>query len=126
MINKIDNLDVDEEDVITIINRQAEVLKKKGFKNPVICPVSARAGYLAKRFQTEKLSKSDERELYNFIDKFEKMKLTDYYKKAFKNIQVVDSETEEKQLLKTSGLAYIEKIIVAMCKGGDKNGSGIR
>lgn len=125
VINKIDNLDVDEEDVISIINRQAEVLKKKGFKDPVICPVSARAGYLAKRFRVERLSKSDERELYNFVDKFEKMRLTDYYKKAFKNIQVADSDTEEEQLLKTCGLAYIEKIIVAMCKGGDKNGSGI-
>lgn len=123
VINKIDTLDVDEEDVISIINRQAEILKKKGFKNLAICPVSARAGYLAKRFQIEKLSKPDERELYNFVDKFDEMKLIDYYKKAFKNIQVEDADTEEEQLLKTCGLAYIEKIIVAMCKGGDKNGS---
>lgn len=126
VINKIDNLNEDEEDVISIIARQAEVLKKKGFKNPVICPVSARAGYLAKRFQVEKLSKSDERELYNFVDKFDAMGLIDYYKKAFKNIHIDDSDAEEEQLLKTCGLAYIEKVIVSMCKGGDKNGSGTR
>ncbi len=126
VINKIDSLNVDEEDVTSIINRQAEVLKKKGFKDPLICPVSARAGYLAKRFQVEKLSKADERELYNYVDKFEQMRLADYYKNAFKNIQVADSNTEEEQLLKNCGLSYVEKIIVAMCKGGDKNGSGIR
>lgn len=38
VINKIDNLDVGEEDVISIINRQAGVLKKKGVKDSGICP----------------------------------------------------------------------------------------
>lgn len=126
VINKIDSLNVDEEDVTSIISRQAEILKKKGFKDPMICPVSARAGYLAKRFRVEKLSKPDERELYNYVDKFQEMKLIDYYKKAFKNIQVSDFDTEELQLIKTCGLAYVEKIIVAICKGGDKNGSSAR
>lgn len=120
IINKIDNLNAEEEDVASIIGRQAEVLKKKGFKNPVICPVSSRAGYLAKRFQSEKLSKSEERELYNYVDKFEQIKLTEYYAKGFKDITVADFDTEERQLIKTCGLAYIEKIIIAMCKGENK------
>ena len=37
---------------------------------------------------------------------------------------LADRESEELQLIKTSGLAYIEKIIIAMCKGGHKNGTG--
>ena len=52
------------------------------------------------------------------------MELPAYYQKNFKYIKVADRESEELQLIKTSGLAYIEKIIIAMCKGGHKNGTG--
>ena len=74
---------------------------------------------------TDGLSKSEERELYNYVDKFNEMKLDVYYSEAFKNILVKDDENEEKQLIKTSGLAYVEKIIIALCEGENKNGSDI-
>lgn len=124
VINKIDTFNVEEEDIEAVIQRQITMLKQKGFKMPIICPVSSRAGYLAKQFKVGKLSKSEERELYNYVDKFEQMKLVDYYDKMFKDIVVEDAENEEVQLLKTSGLAYVEKIIIAICKGGNKNGTG--
>jgi len=52
-----------------------EMLKEKGFKNPIICPVLLKAGYLAKQFQIGKFTRYEERELYNYVDKFEQMKL---------------------------------------------------
>ena len=118
IMNKIDSYNVEDEDVLETINRQKEYLKKKGFKAPVVCPVSARAGYLAKQFLSVGLSRSEERELYNYVDKFEQMKLEEYYKAHFPKIIIEDEPQEEKQLLKTCGLAYVEQIIKECIKGG--------
>lgn len=118
VMNKVDSYDVDEENIIETIQRQAEYLSKKGFKNPVVCPMSARAGYLAKLFSNGILSRSEERELYNYVDKFEQMKLIEYYKKAFPQIKIADSDQEEIQLLKNCGLSYVEEIIKGYTKGG--------
>ena len=117
-MNKIDSYNLEEEDVAATIERQVEYLKKKGFKNPIVCPMSARAGYLAKQSASTNLSRSEERELYNFVDKFEQMKLVDYYKEHFPKIVVEDKEREEEQLLKTCGLAHVEQIIKEYIKGG--------
>lgn len=126
VINKMDTFNVEEEDIEATIRRQMDFLRKKGFKDPVICPVSSRAGYLAKKYASSQLTKLEKRELYNYIDKFEQMNLSEYYAKAFKKITVADADHEEEQLLKTCGLAYIEKIIITLTKGGNVNGSGIR
>ncbi len=118
VMNKVDSYDVEEEDIFATMHRQTEYLKKKGFKNPTICPVSARAGYLAKQFVLRKLTRSEERELYNFVDKFEQMGLPRYYGEKFPQIHVEDNEQEEIQLLKNCGLAYIENIIKEYTEGG--------
>lgn len=118
VMNKIDSYNLEEENVTATIGRQIEYLTKKGFKNPIVCPISARAGYLAKLFLTTQLSRSEERELYNYVDKFEQMKLVDYYRDNFPRIVIEDKEPEEEQLLKTCGLAYVEQIIKECIKGG--------
>lgn len=118
IMNKIDSYNLEEEDVAATIERQVEYLKKKGFKNPIVCPMSARAGYLAKQSASTNLSRSEKRELYNFVDKFEQMKLVDYYEEHFPKIVVEDKEREEEQLLKTCGLAHVEQIIKEYIKGG--------
>lgn len=118
VMNKIDSYNIEDEDVIETINRQKEYLKKKGFKDPVVCPVSARAGYLGKQFLSVGLSRSEEREMYNYIDKFEQIKLEEYYKAHFPKIVIEEESQEEKQLLKTCGLAYVEQIIKECTKGG--------
>lgn len=117
VMNKIDSYNVEDENVIETLNRQIEYLRKKGFKNPAVCPISARAGYLAKKYLSAGLSRSEERELYNYVDKFEQMRLEDYYKKRFPKIKIEDVEQEERQLLKTCGLSYVEQIIKCT-KGG--------
>jgi len=117
VINKIDNLDNDEEDYQDIVIRQGKILEKKGFKNPVICPVSSRAGFFSKRYSEGVLSRTEKRELNNYIDKFEEMGLSNYYEKQFKGLRIDDYQSEEEQLYKTSGLAYLERIIISMFKG---------
>ena len=109
---------MEEENIEAALTRQIEFLKKKGFKNPIVCPVSARAGYLSKRFEDTGLSRTEERELYNFVDKFDQMGLVAYYEKCFKKIRVDDAGSEEEQLQKICGLAYVEKIIGEMTTGG--------
>lgn len=120
VINKIDAFNVDEEDLFAAIERQVSYLKNKGFKNPTVCPVSARAGYLSKRFEEGNLSRSESRELYNFVDKFDKMNLPYYYGKFFKGMKVEDSKKEEIRLQKTCGLAYVEKLIISLTTVGGK------
>lgn len=126
VVNKIDWFNLEEESIEDTIKRQREYLREHGFRNPLICPVSSKAGYLAKQFGTRQLSKSEERELYNYVDKFEQMNLTEYYKNAFGKIAIEDSDQEEIQLLKTSGIAFVEKIIISLTTGGKVNGTGVR
>mgnify|MGYP004579360837 CR=1 FL=1 len=116
VINKIDALNEEEENILEIIEKQVEYLKKKGFKNPVVCPVSSKAGYLAKQFDVRSFSESEIFELYNYIGKFERMKLSKYYKKYFCDIEVKDEQEATKNLLKTCGIKYIQEIINAYCE----------
>lgn len=118
VLNKIDAYNTEEENVFDTIQRQREYLIKKGFKNPIVCPLSARAGYLSKQFCTGLLTRSEERELYNYVDKFEQMQLTKYYDDNFPKVRVFNREREEEQLLKTCGLAYVEQIIREYVRGG--------
>ena len=50
------------------------------------------------------------------MDKFAQMGLSSYYDKNFERIKVEDVETEEEQLLKQSGFAYVEKMIVKLMR----------
>lgn len=118
VINKIDSFNIEEENFNAVVENQREYLKKKGFKNPMVCPISARAGYLSKRVKNGNLSQIEKRELYSYVDKFAEMGLPLYYEKNFSKIRVEDTLDEEEQLQKTSGLAYVEKIIISLIKGG--------
>lgn len=126
VINKIDSYNVDEENIEAVIKRQIEYLKKKGFKDPIVCPVSSKAGYLSKKFYSGELSRTERRELYNYIDKFEQMKLPEYYARTFRGLKLEDADTEEEQLLKTSGFAYVEKIVLYFTTRRKGNGTDLR
>ncbi len=125
IINKVDAFNVEEENVTAVIKRQINYLIKKGFKNPMVCPVSSKAGYLAKMSAENSLSRSQKRELYNYVDKFERMNLPAYYAENFPNIKVQNGKNEESNLLKTCGLAYIEKLIIMLITGGKTNDKGL-
>lgn len=125
IINKIDAFNIEEEDLWTAIQKQVDFLKETGFENPMVCPVSSKAGYLSKRFETEELSRSERRELYNYVDKFEQMNLPKYYNEKFELIKVEDVDKEEIHLQKTCGLTYIEKIVAILATGGNVNGTDL-
>lgn len=118
VMNKVDTFNPEEENIEDIIIRQKNYLKGKGFQNPIICPVSARAGYLVKKYEQGELLRNEKRELYNYVDKFEKMNLKKYYAETFKQIQIKNSLKEEEQLLKTSGILFVEKLIKEYAQGG--------
>ena len=111
VMNKIDLFNDEDGDIESIILKQAKYLESKGFHNPLICPVSAKAGFLSKKAQQEELSKLERRELNCLEDKLEKMKVTEYYAKYFPYIKIEDHTDEDQQLLKICGLSYIEEII---------------
>lgn len=125
VINKVDAFNEEEEEVEAIVLKQVAYLKSKGFQNPLVCPVSAKAGFLAKKSQKEALSRLERRELNCMEDKFAQMKLADYYHKYYPSIKIEDSENEDRQLLKTCGMSYIETIIKTFFKGGSVNGTSI-
>lgn len=111
VVNKIDMIDPDEENILAIMEGVRNYVIQKGFENPIICPASSLAGFLVKNFRLQKLNRIDERRLYNLVDKFAKMNLVDYYQKYFKFVKFQPQNSEEEQLLNTSGFSGVEKII---------------
>lgn len=112
VMNKCDHLISEDESLPDVIARQQEFLKNCGFKAPIICPVSARAAFLAKKSQLESLSRLERRELDNFIDKFIQSGLGDYYEKELGCTPIPAAEDEVESLYRDCGLAYLERIIM--------------
>ena len=126
VINKIDSFDTEEEDIIKVMeNATKYICSVWDSEKPIVCPVSARAGYLVRISQYENLSKVENGELNGYIDKFEQMKVKDYYRQYYPAIIVEDSWKEKNQLLKNCGISYVEKLIKEFCEGGKGNGTGL-
>ena len=96
-----------------------------GSEIPIVCPVSARAGYLAKISQYENLSKVENGELNGYIDKFTQMSVREYYQQYYPTVIIEDSWQKKNQLLKNCGISYVEKIIKKFYEGGRKNGTSL-
>lgn len=125
VVNKIDALNSEEENVNDILDKRIRYLRSKGFRNPIVCPVSSLAGYLSKKSTTETLSRVESRELYCRIDGFEQMNLLEFYNKNYPEIQIQDEDSEEVQLQKVCGLKYIEEMIKLCSMGGKINGTNL-
>lgn len=121
VMNKIDSVITEEEDLFGILERQKEYLKSKGFKNPKIYPVSARAAYLAKKSKTEQLKRMEQRELENLMDKFEMVGLPIYYEKELGCTTIPTPGNEVDALLRNCGLSYLEDKIDYICQEIEKN-----
>ena len=125
IINRVDNLISEEDNLPEIIEDQRRFLCSKGFQHPLICPVSARAAFLAKKSQQEELSRIEQREINSFIDKFELIDLPGYYENQLQCSAISNSNNEIKSLLKNCGFAYLEQIIMHLRNGGKINGTGL-
>ena len=112
VVNKIDMIEPETENFLNIVERVRRYLLAKNFKQPIIiCPMSSLAGLLVKLNRRQSLNRTEQGQLYNLADKFDDMGLVEYYQKFFSHSQIEDSPSEAEHLLKTSGFAYVEKLI---------------
>lgn len=110
VMNKIDKLISEDEDLMGILERQKNFLVSKGFTNAMICPVSSRAAYLARKKQRDSLSRIEQREIENYMYKFEESSLTEYYETVLDRPGYT-SKDETEALLINCGFSYLETIL---------------
>lgn len=124
VMNKADKLISQNDNFRNSIEGQRKFLVSKGFKNPLICPISSRAAYLVKKGKLEELSRIERGEMENYMDKFETQSLADYYEKKL-GCPHISTNNEVDALFVNCGFAHFEKIISNLYDGGKANGTGI-
>lgn len=111
VVNKLDRFR-NEDSIFNTLEQVKKDLNRVGFNNPIVCPVSAYAAYLAKMsLFGEVLNYDEQDELDGFHRKLkkEKYKLNTYYIDEYKDISI--SEDKNEQLLLYSGILSLEKIL---------------
>ncbi len=116
IVNKIDEFREDEDNIAESLNDVIKYLKQVGFTDPVVCPVSAYAGFLAKTAAKGiELSFVHEDMFRRNIRYFKSNDISWYYEKYYPEIHMEEPKDKINQLIKHSGLIYIEKIISRYC-----------
>lgn len=123
ILNKIDAFHKEDDNVENATEKHRQYLEGMGFKSPIVCPISSKVAYLAKKSQKVELSRIERREMDFAITDFEEIDLKKYYEEHYPEIVVEDSQKEEEQLLKNCGISYVEKIFKVLCEGGKINGT---
>ena len=83
VINMIDTCDFEDDSIAEIIDNVKSHLEDIGYKDPIICPMSAKAGFLLKQCITgQKLSGASNELAKNFCDMFygDEFDLSSYYR----------------------------------------------
>ena len=111
VLNKADKLISEDDDLGHVIEQQIEFLNSMGFKNSILCPVSSKAAYLAKKSQMQKLNRIDQGELDNFANKFQYCSLAPYYQTLMAHLKIPFHDHEAATLLEDCGFRYLEEII---------------
>ena len=124
VMNKADKLISEEDNFLDSIDSQRKFLISKGFKKPLICPISCRAAYLVKKSRLEGLSRIERSEIENFMDKFEEQRLADYYEEVL-DCPHLSANNEEDALFINCGFAHFEKMIADLYEGGKADGTDI-
>lgn len=112
VLNKVDELDPEAEDLTRTLRDMREYLEEKGFQRPLICPVSAKTGWMTQNMEKESLSRRETRWLETTEDLLEELDIPGYYKKVFPRLLKSKCSSERERLLRASGIAYIEEIIM--------------
>lgn len=121
VLNKLDNFNIDEDNIKESIDKVYKDLQRYGLNNSKVCPISAYAGLLAKRkIAGEELSKIESRKLENYIYQFEEPEydLSIFYEDDV-NILVKNYISEHKnfekdsylQLLNNTGILSLEYML---------------
>ena len=115
VINKLDSFRKGEDSIEDTIMNVNKELKKIGFKEPIVCPISAHAGFLAKQKIFDEIHNEDMLEdVDELARKFKKeyWDLSKYY-----NCKISDEKIENNKyemLLKNSGIKLLERKILEM------------
>lgn len=112
VLNKCDHLISEDESLLDVVRHQKEFLESQGFKDPIVCPVSAQAAFLSKKSQQEKLSRLERRELDNYIDRFSQSSLRAYYERELGCAPILTGRKRAEILRRNCGVAYLENIIM--------------
>lgn len=110
VLNKIDDFNVSEDNILESIEGVKKDLYLLGYDNPIICPFSAYFALLLKmKAFNEKLSDDEEDEYQLYVKKFSKpaYDLTKYYS----NSTPEDADSELMIMSKRCGLYGLEKIL---------------
>lgn len=121
VINKIDAIRPEEESFDDIIRNQTDYLVKKGFEDPIVCPISAKAAllfYLTMDVNVQKMDRKNRREFDFMCDIMRTLNIKQYYKKKFKKIYsiVPSSRKKKEKLLVDSGIYYVEEFILSFMR----------
>lgn len=88
ILNKIDQIDIEKEDIFEIISNTERYLKNIGFEEPKIIPISAYASKIFKFGLEGKLKTRREKNDFHFYyDLFERLKLSDLKPKRKKRLK---------------------------------------
>lgn len=116
IVNKADCLDPDEEDIDSFFSNMVEFVKNKGFKNPKVCLLSAKDGYIAKNIK-ESLDFEEMQDLAIRKRRLKTLDFPSYYERCFNFNDKIAQNGDD--LSRLSGLSYIEKILKNYIVGSD-------
>lgn len=120
VVNKIDEFDLQKEDIEQTMSSINEYIEGNGIKNPVVIPISALAAKLFRQaINGEKLTRREKREFRNYYDLF---KNSNYNLNKFayidsKNNEIIEidgevfSEYDLLEAIKNTGINLVENII---------------
>lgn len=116
IINQLDKFDNKNDSIEECMSNVLEDIKKIGFKNYCLCPVSAYAALLAKKYlDKEQLNEIEKMELHMFYLKFQEN--YEVMRKYFANSKDIIMNNEDslenkcKKLLVMSGLENVEQVL---------------
>lgn len=120
-INKLDSFRSGEDDIATTVAKIKEDIDKLGFRDAIVCPVSAYAGFLAKRALFDNdldEDETDELRTYRRLFQKEGHNLSCFYPESVRNtctkmLEVEKNESKGKnlQLLSDCGILPLEIIL---------------
>lgn len=93
VVNMIDSCDLEDDSVPEIVSNIKEHLESIGFENPMVCPMSAKAGMLIKQaLYGTSLSENDRKACKTYVGIFQddKLALAAFYPEVQKNVATND------------------------------------
>ena len=112
VVNMMDSCDFEDDNIEEILHDIKNHLSEIGFEEPVVCPMSAKAGLLIKKaMKGIELSDNDKLNCKTFIRKFtdERLQLEEYYPNWDKKNN--ESESPLRQAFVATGLPEFERLL---------------